>query len=179
MPSFLTIFETIILPHIKRALIKANIDSCIMHMYIALFEIMTRYCPLWYHDHIYCPLWYHDYRYCPLWYHGHAYRSECCWYVYWRAWYVFTLAIGCSCFCRSFVCFSNVFCVWLQLHLNFFFVKLWMVKKSPFCFLFFNLWCIGRMLFCQFSFHLVTCKQYYLRRDPILSLYFLWEHIST
>lgn len=110
MPSFLTIFETIILPHVKRALIKANIDSCIMHMYIALFEIMTRY----------CPLWYHDYRYCPLWYHGHAYRSECCWYVYWRAWYVFTLAIGCSCFCRSFVCFSIVFCVWLQLHLNFF-----------------------------------------------------------
>lgn len=51
---------------------------------------------------------------------------------------------------------------------EFFFVKLWMVKKSPFCFLFFNLWCIGRMLFCQFSFHLVTCKQYYLRRDPIL-----------
>lgn len=120
MPSFLTIFETIILPHVKRALIKANIDSCIMHMYIALFEIMTRYCPVWYHDHIYCPLWYHDYRYCPLWYHGHAYRSECCWYVYWRAWYVFTLAIGCSCFCRSFVCFSIVFCVWLQLHLNFF-----------------------------------------------------------
>lgn len=109
MPSFLTIFETIILPHVKRALIKANIDSCIMHMYIALFEIMTSYCPLWYHDHIYCPLWYHDYRYCPLWYHGHAYRSECCWYVYWRAWYVFTLAIGCSCFCRSFVCFSIVF----------------------------------------------------------------------
>lgn len=109
MPSFLTIFETIILPHVKRALIKANIDSCIMHMYIALFEIMTSYCPLWYHDHIYCPLWYHDYRYCPLWYHGHAYRSECCWYVYWRAWYVFTLAIGCSCFCRSFDVFPLCF----------------------------------------------------------------------
>lgn len=43
MPSFLTIFETIILPHVKRALIKANIDSCIMHMYIALFDIMTTY----------------------------------------------------------------------------------------------------------------------------------------
>lgn len=123
MPSFLTIFETIILPHVKRALIKANIDSCIMHVYIALFEIMTRYCPLWYHDHIYCPLWYHDYRYCPLWYHGHAYRSECCWYVYWRAWYVFTLAIGCSCFCRSFVCFSIVFCVFDCSYIWIFFCK--------------------------------------------------------
>lgn len=152
-----------------------------------------------YNAHVYCPLWNHDQilpsliswphilpsliswlQILSLWYHGHAYRSECCWYVYWRAWYVFTLAIGCSCFCRLKFCmfFHCVLCL-IAATFEFFFVKLWMVKKSPFCFLFFNLWCIGRMLFCQFSFHLVTCKQYYLRRDPILSLYFLWEHIST
>lgn len=131
---------------------------------------MHRYCPLWHHDHRYCPLWYNDHSYHPLWYHGHALRSECCWYMYWRAWCVFTLAIGCSCFCRSFVCFSIVFCVWLQLPLIFL-VKLWMVKKITIFLSFFNFWCIGRMLFCQIFIKLVTCKQYYLRRDPIVSLF--------
>lgn len=109
-------------------------------------------------------------RCCTLWNHGQAYRYECCWFVM-RACCVFILALGCSCFCRSFVCFPLYFVfdcsymyLWFLSHL-----KLWMVKKLPFLFLIFN--AFGRCFFVCLIFYLVTCKQYYLRRDPITSLF--------